>query len=196
MKNGNLGRDIKRALASGKLQQTESGVIIPGAQVEARGEYFHTVNGEDLQIDHNLLTTQFLNYLLMCGLHTQGKINNWYLALFGGNVTPAVNWTAATFTAAASELVSGTEGYSQANRPLFNGTAAAGNQIDNLTGGKAAFTIVTATQLIVRGAALLSDQLKGSTNGVLASASRFAADRTLSNGDNFELGYRVTLNAV
>ena len=82
------------------------------------------------------------------------------------------------------------------NRPLFNSTAGAGNQIDNLTGGKAQFTIVTASQLVVRGAALASDQLKGSTNGVLASASRFAVDRTLLNGDNFELGYRVTLNAV
>ena len=195
MKSNRLALAVAAAMAAGKVEQTEVGVLLPG-NVMACGEYFHTVNGEDLRIDKNLLTTQFLNYLLMCGLHTQAKIANWYLALFSGNVTPAVNWTAATFPAAGSEIVSGTEGYSQANRPLFNGTAAAGNQIDNLTGGKAAFTIVTATSLIVRGAALASDQLKGSTNGVLASASRFAADRTLFNGDNFELGYRVTLNAV
>lgn len=195
MKSNRLALAVAAAMAAGKVEQTEAGVLLPG-NVMACGEYFHTVNGEDLRIDKNLLTTQFLNYLLMCGLHTQAKIANWYLALFSGNVTPAVNWTAATFPAAGSEIVSATEGYSQTNRPLFNGTAAAGNQIDNLTGGKAAFTIVTATNLIVRGAALASDQLKGSTNGVLASASRFAADRTLFNGDNFELGYRVTLNAV
>lgn len=195
MKQTSLGRDIALALASNNVEQTEAGVLLPG-NVLACGEYFHSVNGGPETIDKNLLTTQFLNYLLMCGLHTQAKIANWYLALFAGNVTPAVNWTAASFPAAASEIVSATEGYSQANRPLFNGTAAAGNQIDNLTGGKAQFTIVTASQLVVRGAALLSDQLKGSTNGVIASASRFAADRTLFNGDNFELGYRVTLNAV
>ena len=196
MKSNALGRDIARALACNTHEVTDEGIFIPGANVLAVGEYFHTVNGEDLRVDKNLLTTQFLNYLLMCGLHTQSKIANWYLALFAGNVTPAINWTAASFPAAASEIVSGSEGYSQANRPLFAGTAAAGNQIDNLTGGKAAYTVVTASQLVVRGAALCSDQLKGSTNGVLASASRFADDRTLFNGDNFELGYRVTLNAV
>lgn len=196
MQHTSLGRDIARALASNNYEMTGEGILVPGANVELRGEYFHSVNGGEETIDKNLLTSQFLNYLLMCGLHTQSKITSWYLSLFAGNVTPAVNWTAASYPAAASEIVSGTEGYAQTNRPLFNGTAGAGNQIDNLTGGKAQFTIVTASQLVVRGAALCSDQLKGSTNGVLASASRFAVDRTLLNGDNFELGYRVTLNAV
>ncbi len=196
MQHASLGRDIARALASNSYEVTGEGILIPGANVEIRGEYFHSVNGGEETIDKNLLTGQFLNYLLMCGLHTQAKITSWYLSLFAGNVTPATNWTAASYPAAASEIVSGTEGYSQANRPLFNSTAGASNQIDNLTGGKAQFTIVTASQLVVRGAALCSDQLKGSTNGVLASASRFAVDRTLLNGDNFELGYRVTLNAV
>ena len=68
--------------------------------------------------------------------------------------------------------------------------------MDNLVGGRAQFTIVTASQLVVRGAALLSDQLKGSTQGLLASASRFTRERTLLDGDTFDLGYRVTLNAV
>ena len=192
----NQANAFLKAAAAGEVRQTTQGVLVPSTGIEARGEYFHTVNGEDLRIDKNILTTQFLNYLLMCGLHTQSKITAWYLSLFGGNVTPAITWTAATYPSAASEIVSATEGYSETNRPLFNGTAAAGNFIDNLTGGKAAFTIVTATSLVVRGAAMSSDQLKGSTSGVLASASRFAADRTLFNGDNFELGYRVTLNAV
>ena len=196
MKSNALGRDIARALACNAHEVTDEGIFIPGANVLAVGEYFHTVNGEDLRIDKNLLTTQFLNYLLMCGLHTQSKVANWYLALFAGNVTPATNWVAASFPSAASEIVSAVEGYTETNRPMFNGTATSTNQVDNLTGGKASYTIASASQLVVRGAALCSDQLKGSTNGVLASASRFAADRTLFGGDNFELGYRVTLNAA
>lgn len=187
-----LNKDFQR----GKLEVCDDGILIPGTGVILRGEYFHSVNGGEVTVDKNILTTEFLNYLLMVGLHTLPKISNWYLSLFAGAVTPAINWTAASYPAAASEIVSGTEGYSEANRQLFNGTATSTNMIDNLTGGKATFTIVTATQLTVRGAALSSNQLKGSTSGVLASASRFAADRVLFNGDNFDLGYRVTLNAA
>lgn len=195
MFNQQLAKHVARAFATSSVEVTEDGIIVPGVG-RLQGEYTHSVNGGDVRVDKNILTTQFLNYLLMCGLHTQAKIPNWYLSLFSGNVTPATTWTAAQYPAAASELVSSTEGYSQANRPAFAATATSTNQIDNLVGGKAVFTIVTASSLVIRGAALASDQLKGSTSGVLASASRFAQDRTLFDGDSFELGYRVTLNAV
>lgn len=196
MKHKSLGQDLVRALASRKYELTGDGVAFPTLNVEVVGEYFHSVNGGPVTVDKNILTTEFLNYLLMCGLHTLPKVNDWYLTLFAGNVTPATNWKAETFTSAASEIVSSTEGYTQANRVKFNATATNSNQVDNLVGGRAQFTIVTASQLVVRGAALLSDQLKGSTQGLLASASRFTRERTLLDGDTFDLGYRVTLNAV
>lgn len=191
-----LNGDFKRAAQSNKLEISEAGILIPGTGLAIQGEYFHTVNGEDLRIDKNLLTTEFLNYLLMVGLHTLPKVTNWYLSIFAGAVTPAINWTAASYPGAASELTSAVEGYDEVTRPLFNGTATSTNQIDNLTGGKATFTIATATQLTVRGAALSSNSAKGATTGILASASRFASDRVLFDGDSFDLGYRVTLNAA
>lgn len=181
---------------AGQYETDNGAILFPKAGIIAQGEYFHTVNGKDLQVSPNLLPDQGLNYLVNVGFHTLAKVNNWYLALFASNVEPAANWTAAAFPATASEIVSATEGYTGANRPRFESTASNGKSVDNLTGGEAAFEIVTATQLTVTGAALLSDQLKGSTAGVLASATKFPTARVLLNGDTFELGYRVTLNAA
>ena len=187
---------IAQAIVDGKYETDGGAILLPTVGIIARGEYFHTVNGEDLQTDPNLLPDQGLNYLVNVGFHTLPKIDNWYLALFAGSVAPASNWTAATFPATASEIVSGTEGYSGANRPRFNATAGAGTSVDNVTGGVASYTIVTASELVVTGAALLSSQPKGATTGVLASVTKFATARRLQNGDVFELGYRVTLNAA
>ena len=188
--------DIIRAVINHQLEVTPAGILVPGAWVLLSGEYYHSVNGGPVAVDKNLLTVQGLAYLLNVGLHTTSKISAWYLALFGGAATPLTTWTAATFPAGASELSSGTEGYSEVNRPLWNGTTTTTGQIDNLTGGEATFTIVTAGTLSVTGAALLSDQGKGSTSGVLMSASKFSVARTLFNGDTFDLGYRVSITST
>ena len=187
---------LSRAIQDGKFETDGGAILVPSLGIIASGEYFHTVNGQDEQVDHNLLPDEALTFLVNLGFHTQSKIDNWYLALFAGAVAPAANWTAASFPATASEITSATEGYAGANRPRFNSTAGTSKSVDNLTGGRASFTIVTSGTLTVTGAALLSNQLKGSTTGILASASKFATARTLQNGDVFELGYRVTLNAA
>lgn len=188
-------RELLGHLMAGNFEQTGDGLYLPRMHAVARGAYIHDVNGEDERIDHNLVTDQGLTYLLGAGLGADAKITAWYLALFGGAVNPAANWTAANFAANASEITSGTEGYAEATRPLYSPAAASGNAIDNVA-TKAAFTIVTAAQLNVTGAGLLSDNAKGSTNGKLASATRFASTRVLSNGDVFNLGYRVQLAAA
>lgn len=197
-----LCKDIKKHaceilgnLSAGRFEQTDEGIYFPSMRALARGEYVHDVNGQDERIDKNLVTDQGLTYLLGAGLGADAKITTWYLALFGGAVNPAANWTAANFAATASEITSGTEGYAELTRPLFTPGAAAANAIDNVA-TKAAFTIVTAGQLNVTGAGLLSDNAKGSTAGKLVSATRFASARTLSNTDVFNLGYRVQLAAA
>lgn len=58
---------------------------------------------------------------------------------------------------------------------------------------RAAFTIASANEITIRGAALLSDPVKGGTNGVLMSIARFTNARTESSGNVFNLGYRVRL---
>lgn len=189
------GREVLGHLRAGRFEQTDEGVYFPRMHALASGAYVHDVNGLDQRVDPNLITDEGLTYLLSCGLGNGAKITAWYLALFGGSVNPAANWTGANFAANASEIVSATEGYAELTRPIFTAGTAASNAIDNVA-AKAAFTIVTAGQLNVTGAGLLSDNVKGSTNGKLASATRFASTRVLSNTDVFNLGYRAQLTAL
>ena len=54
---------------------------------------------------------------------------------------------------------------------------------------------MTASSLQVQGAALLSDNVKGGTSGVLVSATRFSTPRVLQNTDIYNVGYRVVLTS-
>ncbi|HAR06003.1 MAG TPA: hypothetical protein DCR72_10590 [Pseudomonas sp.] len=187
--------ELARLMATGNYEFTEGGILIRGADVLAKGEYFASVNGGPLEHEgDNLLPDEGLLHMLNVVFGATAKVPAWYLALFSGQINPAANWSASNFAATANEIVSATEGYSNATRPGFATAPAAANQITNLA-AKATFNIVCTTTLSVEGAALLSNSGKGSTSGVLASASRYNQPRLLYNGDTYDLGYGVTLTA-
>lgn len=187
--------EFSRALSNHQYEQTPEGIFFPAAKVLASGMYIHDVNGQDERIDRNLLTDEGLTHMLNVVLGAASKISQWYLGLYSGAISPAAGWTAANFAATANEIVSATEGYSETTRRTFQPGAATANTIDN-TANKAAFTIVTASSLTVQGAALLSDNVKGGTSGVLVSATRFSTPRVLQNTDIYNVGYRVTLSST
>jgi hypothetical protein len=187
--------EFLRYLRNFKYERTEDGLYFPAAKAIARGEYVHDVNGLDVQVDHNLLVDQGLIKMLAVMFGPDAKISSWYIALFSGSVSPANNWTAANFASTASEITSTTEGYTETTRQVFTPGTAAADSIDN-TASRAAFTIATASQLNVTGAALLSSNVRGDTAGVLASATKFASTRVLNNTDVFNCGYRVTLSST
>lgn len=169
------------------------GILFPKAGAMASGEYiFDTNEGERPGVEHNRLPAQGLNYLLEAGLRGGAPNTQFYLAIFSGAYTPVDGVTAATFSAAASEITSATEGYTEATRRPWTPAAAAAGVMDNVA-TRAAFTIATASEITIRGAALLSDSVKGGTNGVLISVARFATDRKEAAGNVFNLGYRVRL---
>lgn len=187
---------LAAALAGGNFTESDGGILIQGGfDVLAKGVYYHSVNGgQDLRIDPNLLPDEGLLHMLNVCFGATAKVATWYLALFSGQINPAANWTAANFAATASEITSATEGYSDTTRRTFTSAPAAANQITNLA-AKAQFNIVCTTSLSVEGAALLSNSGKGSTSGVLASATRYSAPRVLYNGDVYEVGYGVALSS-
>jgi len=190
------GREFAALLAAGQYEHTDGGILIKGgADVLASGQYFASVNGGPLEHEgDNLLPDEGLLHMLNVVFGATAKVPNWYLALFSGQINPAPAWTAANFPATANEITSATEGYSNATRPAFTAAPAASGQITNLA-AKAQFSIVCTTSLSIEGAALLSSSGKGSTSGVLASASRFNQPRLLYNGDTYDLGYGVSLTA-
>jgi hypothetical protein len=183
--------DIKRFMESGDFTETDGGLLVHSA-IMVRGKYTHSVNGgQEERVDYNLLPAEGIKHLLDVCLGATAKTATWYLSLFG-NATPAANWTAAGYPVSASEITSGTEGYSETHRQAWVPGVATAGVIGNLA-SRAEYTIVTASTLDIYGAALHSSQTKGGTAGVLVSASRFANKRTQSNGDTFELGYEVEL---
>ena len=184
-------KEIAQFIKNGDFEQTDEGLLIHRS-ILARGRYTHSVNGQDVRVDYNLIPTEGIAYILDSSLGATAKISAWYLAAFSGNVSPAANWTAANFASQASEITSTTEGYSNATRPTWTPGASSAGVIGNLA-SKAVFTIVCTTSVNISGAGLLSSNVRGGTSGVLVSASRFNSVRQVYNGDAFELGYEVEL---
>ena len=195
--------EFKRALNNKHYEVSEEGLCFPKQGVVAKGVYVHDVNGQDERSDSNIITDQGLAYMLNVSMNDATKISTWYFGLFSANTTPLFSWTGANFTANATEITSGTEGYSEGSRQAFveaaavtagtGGTASA--SITN-SASRAAFTIATASAVTVWGAGLLESSTKGGTTGVLLSAAKFSASRTLYATDVFNLGYTITLTST
>lgn len=185
-------KHVEDALADGQFVETDEGLLIPHKGVVVRGKYTDYINGEKVGETHNLVPAEGIAYFLNTGMKGGTAITSWYLALFSANVTPAANWTAANFVTNATEIVSGTEGYTQAARVPWVGGTVAGGKVGN-TASPARFTIVCTTTLNVAGAALLSASAKGAVTGTLASATRYTNVRTLGNGDQYDLVYELEL---
>ena len=182
--------EFRRALASHDYERTGTGLYFPRLGVEVGGEF--TLPGG--RAECNMLLAEGLDYLLEVGLRDAAKRPNWYLALYGGNYMPDETLTGAIFPALAGEITSPTTGYSETTRPAWTAAAASGGQMDNY-GNEAAFSIVTpaGTELLIYGAAILSDSTKGGTTGKILACRRFASVEKRSNGSTFELGYRIRL---
>lgn len=189
----NLRQELAADIAAERFDVTANGIYFPRQGVLANGEYFGRVNGGAWAKEgDNLIPTEGLAHILNVALGTTAKPAGLYLALFSGATAPAANWGAASFAAVASEIVSQTEGYMAATRPVWTPVNTNTGSIDNLA-SVASLTIATASQLNVTGAALLTNSTRGGTTGALVSASLYAAPRVFQNGDIYELGYRINL---
>lgn len=187
-----LNQKLAQSMESGEYEITNDGILFPEHGILAQGEYFDRINGGEWKATKNLITDQGLAHILNVALGTTPKPTGYYLALFSAAATPQSSWTAASFASTASEIVSMTEGYSDATRPKWNPTNATTNSIDNMT-TVAKVTMKTASQLTVQGAAMLTNSSRGGTSGVLISATKYAAPRVFQNDDTYEIGYRISL---
>lgn len=165
---------------------------IPTGDAFAHGEYVFRVNGGQWESAKNLITNEGLNYILNTAFGSKPKASNFYIALFSGTAAPDSTWTAASFSATANEVVSLTEGYTNATRPEWKPTDTTTQRIDNIA-NVATVTFATAGTLTVTGAALLTSSGKGSTTGTLISATKFPTARVFQKDDKFEVGYYVGL---
>jgi len=189
----NPRKELAGELRAERFDITEEGIFFPRLGIQASGEYFDRINGGQWSGSNpNLIPVEGLAHLLNVALGTTAKPAGYYLALFSGTTAPAANWTAASFAAVASEIVSLTEGYTAATRPVWTPVNTATGSIDNIA-SPAEVTIATSGTLNVTGLALLTSNARGGSTGVLVSAAKFAAARTFQNGDTYEIGYRLNL---
>ncbi len=191
----NLQHEIAREIRAERYDLTPEGLYLPRLGAIAAGEYFGRVNGGAWEKEgDNLIVTEGFAHMLNVAFGSTAKPAGYYLAIFSGNTNPAANWTAASFAAVASEIVSLTEGHTGATRPAWTTANTTTGSIDNMA-TVATLTIATASQLNVTGAALLTSNQRGGTTGALVSASLYAAPRTFQNGDTYDLGYRLNLTS-
>ena len=192
----NLRQELAADIAAERFDVTANGIYFPRQGVVANGEYFGRVNGGAWAKEgDNLIVTEGFAHMLNSAFDTgTAKAAGHYLAIFSGSTAPAANWTAASFAAVASEIVSMTEGHTGATRPAWTPAKTATGSIDNLAAA-ASLTIATAGTLNVTGAALLTSSQRGGTTGALVSASLYPVPRTFQNGDVYELGYRINLTS-
>ena len=195
--------EIRRYISNFQYEKSPEGIYFPKAQAYARGVYSHWITGYESEtaVDHNIVPDQGLNHMLNVvlkgptGAGTQ--ITTWYLMLHSGSGTPSAALTAANYNGTLSEITSGTEGYTEGTRVTWVGDAVdvVNTEVTN-DASPATFSIATASSLAVNGAGLVSVSAKGSTSGVLLSAGKFGATRNLSDTDEFNLKYKVDLDAV
>ena len=188
-------KDLENDLKAENYQMTEQGIYFPKQGILAQGEYFDRINGGEWQTTHNLVVNEGLAHLLNVAMGTTAKPAGYYLALFSGATAPAANWTAANFSSVAAEIVSMTEGYTNATRPQWTPQNTTTNSIDNFN-AVAKVTIATSSQLTATGAAMLTNSTKGGTTGTLISASKYTAARVFQDGDEYEIGYRLSFTAA
>ena len=179
-------REFMRSFRNGYWETNDAGLLVMKQQKALfGGAFIHDVNGVDEQIariDFNLLPNESLDNWLDVHLAAGTQITAWYTALYGGNVSPASTWTAANFDANATEIDDYDEGFRQTWTP----GSVSGQSVDNLA-AKAAFTI--SATVTVWGAAILSDNTKSGTAGILLAASKFTSSRDLEDDDVFNIGY-------
>lgn len=188
--------ELQRAIRNNKFEVSPDGLFLPAQKIYVRGLYSHrrrTKDGAEAWIDDpNLLPTEGINTMLDNLNAASGSAA--YISLYASGISPAAGWTAASYPATATEITSGSEGYTEGARRLWSAAAAASGSKDNYA-SPAVFTIITTTTLLVNGVGLHTVSTKGATTGKLLSATRFGAVRSFSNTDEFDIKYRLTITS-
>lgn len=183
----NYRDEALRRLRANKYEITaDGGVAIPAMGLKFHGHWETSVNGAPWEVDPNIVVDEGILHFLTTTLDQGSQNSAFYVAIFGGSVTPAASWTAANFTSNSTEFTN----YTESTRVLWANDVAASGAIGNLTTA-ALFTMNTGGGT-VRGAALLSASAKSATTGVLIASARFAADKVLGTGEELRVKYTIT----
>lgn len=137
----------------------------------------------------NRVVNQGINHLLNAGLRGSPVITLFYIAPFVADIAPAATLTAANFGSTLTEFTN----YTQATRPVWTSDAAATVQLLENALVPATMTIDTGAQTSIYGAALISNNGKGSTAGsVIAAAKAPSPFLNLAAGFEVKIKYKIS----
>lgn len=188
------GRELLRALRNRHYEKADNGLFFPRQHIQVGGYFTGWVNeDEQFDVDHNLVPSEGIVYLLTTGYLNGAPASALYLAPFAGNITPSGTITAANFAATATEFTA----YDETTRVQWQADAVSGSSTANAT-TKASFTMSAgvANQTLY-GAGLLSASAKSSTSGTCMAATRFSTPKTgLNAGDVLNVQYTVSMSST
>lgn len=172
------------------FERRESGLFVPTeGKILTEGNYHWQHVRDGKVIDEwdvkNIVTTEGLNHMLGVTLGAATQITSWFLGLFSGNYTPVSSDAAATFVGSATEVTSITN----TSRPAWTPAAPSAAAITNAA-NKATFTFNAAGN--VYGSFLASASALSATTGVLFSAARFSAAKTVAVNDQLLMTYTLS----
>ena len=150
------------------------------------------LRGEEViseEIQHNLIPTEGLNYIIGTSAAAVAQITAWYLGIYEGNYTPVAGDTMSTFPGSSTESTA----YTEATRVAWTAGTVSAGAVSN-SASAATFTI-NATKTIY-GAFMSSVSTKSATTGTLLSAVLFASPKAVVSGDILNITSTLTLVAV
>lgn len=184
--------DVRRALRTGKYEQTDGGAIRIGGSQTFIGGVFSAAYaapgdgfGERVTGYNRVVNEGLVKLLGLLGGHvTSAPL---YLAPFTGNVAPAADWAGTNFASLATEFTD----YTSSTRLPWTTTAPTTPALANSASLAAAtLTFSGSGPYTIRGCGLLEGSAKGGTTGKLVAASRFGADLTgMTAGGKLALEY-------
>ena len=107
-----------------RLTEEQRDLVKPGMLRVAHGRAYAMI---DRSIDHNIMPTEGLNYVLNSAVRGLAQLTSWYIGLFEGNYTPVLADTAATFPGSATESTA----YAESTRQAYTTVAASGGVLTN-----------------------------------------------------------------
>lgn len=139
------------------LIELPQSILSIGCRFELYDENDNLINAAS-----NRVVNEGLDDLLNVYFRQTTQRTNFYLALFTNNIAPAAGLTAGTFNGTQAEFVN----YDEATRPAWvaDGAPTAQTLVNNNALGEFTFGTGGGT---VRGGALLTNNVKGGTSGVL-----------------------------
>lgn len=143
----------------------------------------------DSETIHNLMPVEGINHVLNTVLKGGSQVTSWFVGVFEGNYTPLTTDTMAAFPAASTESTA----YAASTRPAFVGGTVAAGVLDN-SASKAEFAF-NATKTVY-GGFISSASAKGGTSGVLLSAVRFAAPKSLDSSSTLRITAGFTMTSL